>query len=168
MLLVRVRGWHLDEKHIICDGLPLAGALVDFGLYFYHNVFVRLANGTAPYFYLPKMESRFECRLWNEVFQFSEDYLKVKRGEALLVIRPPVYFSAAYSGFQSRFPGTSGLRQYSPGVPPEDIKVLRSTVYFNSPVQICEQGFLKPLEYILGVPSPPKRLKATDNIVQGC
>jgi len=80
MLLVRVRGWHLDEQHIICDGLPLAGALVDFGLYFYHNVFVRLANGTAPYFYLPKMESRFECRLWNEVFQFSEDYLKVRRG----------------------------------------------------------------------------------------
>ena len=80
MLLVRVRGWHLDEKHIVCDGLPLAGALVDFGLYFYHNVSVRLANGTAPYFYLPKMESRFECRLWNEVFQFSEDYMKIKRG----------------------------------------------------------------------------------------
>ncbi|XP_065055184.1 malate synthase-like isoform X1 [Rhopilema esculentum] len=79
-LLVRVRGWHLDEKHIICDDKPMAGALVDFGLYFFHNVAVRLANGTAPYFYLPKMESRFECRLWNEIFQFAEDYMKVKRG----------------------------------------------------------------------------------------
>ena len=80
MLLVRVRGWHLDEKHILCDGEPLAGCLVDFGLYFYHNVQIRLANGTAPYYYLPKMESRLECRLWNNVFQFSEDYLKVPRG----------------------------------------------------------------------------------------
>ena len=79
-LLVRVRGWHLDEKHIFCDDKPMAGALVDFGLYFFHNVAVRLANGTAPYFYLPKMESRFECRLWNEIFQFAEDYMKVKRG----------------------------------------------------------------------------------------
>eukprot|EP00794_Sanderia_malayensis_P013994 gene13994-15452_t len=80
MLLVRVRGWHLDEKHILCDNEPMSGGLVDFGLYFFHNVATRLANGTAPYFYLPKMESRFECRLWNEVFKFSEEYMKVKKG----------------------------------------------------------------------------------------
>ena len=80
LLLVRVRGWHLEEKHIHCDNEPMAAGLVDFGLYFFHNVAVRLANGTAPYYYLPKMETHFECRLWNEVFQFAEDYMKVKRG----------------------------------------------------------------------------------------
>ena len=64
------------------------------------------------------------------------------------------------SGFQPGFPGTQGLRQHSPGVPLEVIKMLQSTVYFNSPVQICEQGFLEPLEYILGVPLP-KELKTT-------
>ena len=80
LLLVRVRGWHLEEKHIHCDNEPMAAGLVDFGLYFFHNVAVRLANGTAPYYYLPKMETHYECRLWNEVFQFAEDYMKVKRG----------------------------------------------------------------------------------------
>ena len=99
MLLVRVRGWHLEEKHIICDGCPMAGALVDFGLHFFHNLHVRVANGTAPYFYLPKMESRFECRLWNEVFQFSEDYMKVQRGSKT----PSLFFSSFISVSLSSF-----------------------------------------------------------------
>ncbi len=80
MLLVRVRGWHLEEKHILCDGIPMAGGLVDYGLYFFHNVHVRMGKGTAPYFYLPKMESHLECRLWNDVFKFSEEYMKIKKG----------------------------------------------------------------------------------------
>lgn len=79
-LFVRVRGWHLDEKHILCDGQPIAGGLVDFGLYFFHNVHVRLAQGTAPYFYLPKMETLQECRLWNDVFRAAQDYMKVPQG----------------------------------------------------------------------------------------
>lgn len=80
-LLVRVRGLHLDEKHILCDGEPMSGALVDFGLYFFHNVHVRLANGSAPYYYLPKMETHLETRLWNDVFKSSQDYMKVPQGK---------------------------------------------------------------------------------------
>ena len=83
-LLVRTRGWHLDEKHILCDGEPMAGALVDFGLYFFHNVHVRLAHGSAPYYYLPKMETHQETRLWNDVFKAAQDYMKVPQGELLL------------------------------------------------------------------------------------
>lgn len=80
-LLVRVRGLHLDEKHILCDGEPMSGALVDFGLYFFHNVHVRLANGSAPYYYLPKMETHLETRLWNDVFKSAQDYMKVPQGK---------------------------------------------------------------------------------------
>lgn len=79
-LLVRVRGWHLDEKHILCDGEPMAGALVDFGLYFFHNVHIKLAEGSAPYYYLPKMETHLETRLWNDVFKSAQDYMKVPQG----------------------------------------------------------------------------------------
>lgn len=82
-LLVRVRGWHLDEKHILCDGEPMAGALVDFGLYFFHNVHIRLAQGSAPYYYLPKMETHQETRLWNDVFKSAQDYMKVPQGEMI-------------------------------------------------------------------------------------
>ena len=79
-LLVRVRGLHLDEKHILCDGVPMAGAFVDFGLYFFHNVHLRLANGTAPYFYIPKLETHFGTRLWNDVFKAAQDYMDVPQG----------------------------------------------------------------------------------------
>lgn len=71
-LIVRPRGLHLDEKHILVDGIPVPGAFVDFGLYFYHNVDRLLQNGTGPYFYLPKMESHLEARLWNEIFLHAE------------------------------------------------------------------------------------------------
>src|SRR5690349_12625216 len=67
-LLVRPRGWHLDEKHVYIDGKPVSGGIFDFALYFFHNVHQLLANGTGPYFYLPKMESHLEARLWNDIF----------------------------------------------------------------------------------------------------
>lgn len=79
-LLVRVRGWHLDEKHLVVDEKPISGALMDFGLYFFHNVQIRMAKNSGPYYYLPKMEHHLETRLWNEIFKFSEDYLKVPQG----------------------------------------------------------------------------------------
>ena len=82
-LIVRTRGWHLDEGHIICDGLPMSGALVDFGLYFYHNIHVRMARGSSTYYYLPKMETYLECRLWNQVFQAAEDYMEIPQGTFL-------------------------------------------------------------------------------------
>ena len=80
VLLVRPRGWHLPEKHVIVDGQIMSGSLFDFGLYFFHNAKELLARGTGPYFYLPKMESHLEARLWNDIFNFSEDTLGIKRG----------------------------------------------------------------------------------------
>ncbi len=80
VLMVRPRGWHLPEKHVLLDGKPVAGGLVDFGLYFFHNARRLLAKGTGPYFYLPKMESHLEARLWNDVFLFAQDALGVPRG----------------------------------------------------------------------------------------
>ena len=80
-LFVRTRGWHLDEKHLRIDGQPTAGAFMDFGLYFYHNIKERLAKNSSTYFYLPKMEHHLECRLWNDVFKFSEEYLTIPQGQ---------------------------------------------------------------------------------------
>ena len=79
-LVVRPRGWHLDEKHLSVDGVPVAGAVFDFGLYFFHNAHRLLERGSAPYFYLPKMESYREARLWNEIFQWAEREMNVPKG----------------------------------------------------------------------------------------
>jgi malate synthase len=79
-LLVRPRGWHLPEKHLQIDGRPAAGALVDAGLFLYHNARRLLGKGSGPYFYLPKLESHLEARLWNDVFLFSQDELGIDRG----------------------------------------------------------------------------------------
>jgi malate synthase len=80
VLLVRPRGWHLVEKHVLLDGEPLPASLFDFGLYFFHNVRELLARGTGAYFYLPKLESHLEARLWNEVFNYAQDALSIPRG----------------------------------------------------------------------------------------
>jgi len=80
VLLVRPRGWHLPEDHITVGGEPMSGALVDFGLYVFHNTKASMAKGTAPYFYLPKIESHLEARLWDEVFAHAEQALGVARG----------------------------------------------------------------------------------------
>jgi len=79
-LLVRPRGWHLTEKHVSVDGEPISGSLFDFGLYFFHNARERLERGTAPYFYLPKMQSHLEARLWNDVFLAAQEALGLRRG----------------------------------------------------------------------------------------
>lgn len=79
-LLVRPRGWHLDEKHVLLDGKPIPGGLMDFALYLFHNAKNLLAKGTGPYFYLPKMESHLEARLWNDVFNHAQDALGLPRG----------------------------------------------------------------------------------------
>ena len=76
-LLVRPRGWHLDEKHVLVDGEIMSGSLFDFGLYFFHNAKQLIANGTGPYFYLPKLESHLEARLWNDVFVFAQNELGI-------------------------------------------------------------------------------------------
>lgn len=79
-IVVRPRGWHLDEKHILVDGERVAGGIVDFALYFFHCAHRQLAKGRGPYFYLPKMESHLEARLWNDVFNTAQDALGIPRG----------------------------------------------------------------------------------------
>ncbi len=79
-LMVRPRGWHLDEKHVIVDGKPMSGSLFDFGLFFFHNAQEQLKRGTGPYFYLPKLESHLEARLWNDVFVHAQEKLGIKQG----------------------------------------------------------------------------------------
>lgn len=79
-VVVRPRGWHMDEAHLVCDGEPVPGALVDFGLYFFHNAQRLIDAGKGPYFYLPKTESHLEARLWNEVFVFAQDYCGIPQG----------------------------------------------------------------------------------------
>ncbi len=80
VLFVRPRGWHLDEKHVLVDGRPVSASLFDFGLYFFHNAQALIQRGSAPYFYLPKMESHLEARLWNEVFIHAQQDLGIPRG----------------------------------------------------------------------------------------
>src|SRR6202521_737119 len=77
VLIPRPRGWHLDEKHVQVAGAPVSGSLFDFALFFFHSAKELLARGSGPYFYLPKMESHLEARLWNDVFEFSEKELKI-------------------------------------------------------------------------------------------
>jgi malate synthase len=80
ILIPRPRGWHLDEKHVSVDGKPVSGSMFDFALFFFHNAKELLARGSGPYFYLPKMESHLEARLWNEIFVFSQKELQIPPG----------------------------------------------------------------------------------------
>ena len=79
-LFVRPRGWHLPEKHVKIDGQVMSGGIFDFALYFFHNAKELVARGSGPYFYLPKMESHLEARLWNDIFVMAQDTLGVPRG----------------------------------------------------------------------------------------
>lgn len=79
-VVMRPRGWHLQERHLQIDGRPVPGALVDFGLYFFHNAQRLIDLGKGPYFYLPKTESHLEARLWNEIFVFAQDYVGIPQG----------------------------------------------------------------------------------------
>ncbi|MFF5273928.1 malate synthase A [Streptomyces sp. NPDC000133] len=79
-VVTRPRGWHLNERHIQLDGTPVPGALVDFGLYFFHNAQRLIDLGKGPYFYLPKTESHLEARLWNDIFVFAQDYVGIPQG----------------------------------------------------------------------------------------
>jgi malate synthase len=95
-LMVRPRGWHLDERHFSVDGKPISGSLFDFGLYFFHNAKQLIRKGTGPYFYLPKMESHLEARLWNDVFCFAQDELGIPRG----TIRATVLIETILAAFE--------------------------------------------------------------------
>ena len=95
-LIARARGWHLDEKHFTVDGEPISGGLFDFGLYFFNNAHELVKRGTGPYFYLPKMESHLEARLWNDVFNVAQDYIGMPRG----TIRGTVLIETIMAAFE--------------------------------------------------------------------
>jgi malate synthase len=80
VLIVRPRGWHLDEKHVLVDGKRISGGIFDFALYFFHNARELIARGTGPYFYLPKIESHWEARLWNDIFVAAQEMLNLPQG----------------------------------------------------------------------------------------
>ena len=79
-LLVRPRGWHLEERHVLVDGQPISASIFDFGLFFYHNAQALVEKGSGPYFYMPKLERHLEARLWNDVFNRAQDALHMPRG----------------------------------------------------------------------------------------
>jgi malate synthase len=96
VLMVRPRGWHLNEKHMLVDGQTMSGSLFDFGLYFFHNAKELLSRGSGPYFYLPKMESHLEARLWNDVFVAAQELLGVPQGS----IRATVLIETILAAFE--------------------------------------------------------------------
>lgn len=95
-LIVRPRGWHLEEKHFVVDGEPMSGSLFDFGLYFFNNAEELVKRGRGPYFYLPKMESHLEARLWNDAFNLAQDYIGMRRG----TIRGTVLIETILAAFE--------------------------------------------------------------------
>lgn len=95
-LIVRPRGWHLEEKHILVDGAPVSGGIFDFALYFFNNAKESIAQGFGPYFYLPKMEHHLEAKLWNDIFNHAQDYIGLRRG----TIRGSVLIETLPAAFQ--------------------------------------------------------------------
>ena len=95
-LVVRPRGWHLEEKHVLVDGEPMSASLFDFGLYLFHNARELLDRGSGPYFYLPKLESHLEARLWNEVFVLAQEELGIPKG----TIRATVLIETILAAFE--------------------------------------------------------------------
>ena len=95
-MLVRPRGWHLPEKHLLVDGEPISGGIFDFGLYMFHNAKALLDSGSGPYFYLPKLESHLEARLWNDVFNAAQDGLGIPRGS----VRATVLIETILASFE--------------------------------------------------------------------
>ena len=96
VLLVRPRGWHLAERHFLTDGEQASGSLFDFGLYLFHNARALMSRGSGPYFYLPKMQSHLEARLWNDVFIFGQEYIGIPRG----TIRATVLIETILAAFE--------------------------------------------------------------------
>ena len=96
VLFVRPRGWHLVEKHVLVDGTPMSGSLFDFGLFLFHNAKEQVARGTGPYFYLPKLQSHLEARLWNDVFLHAQRALGIPAG----TIRATVLVETIHAAFE--------------------------------------------------------------------
>ena len=153
-LVVRPRGWHLPERHVLVDGEPCSGSLFDFGLYFFHNAGALVARGTGPYFYLPKIESRLEARLWNDVFLYAQDALGLPRG----TIRATVLIETILAAFEME-EILWELREHSSGLNCgrwdyifSFIKKFRSDPAFVLPdrgLVTMDQGFLRDYSLLL-------------------
>src|SRR5580765_1140474 len=111
VIVPRSRGWHFDEEHLTLDGSPFVAAFVDFGLYFFHNARELLARGSGPYFYLPKMESHLEARLWNDVFTYAQQELGIDHG----TIRATVLIETIPAAFEMA-EILSELREHASGL----------------------------------------------------
>jgi len=120
-LIARARGWHLEEKHMTVDGEPISASLFDFGLYFFNNAEELVNRGTGPYFYLPKMESHLEARLWNDVFNLAQDYIGMRRG----TIRGTVLIETIPAAFE--MDEVTTLHPPFPCNHPSDSKIDRSS-----------------------------------------
>ncbi|KAF5105606.1 hypothetical protein DV453_004673 [Geotrichum candidum] len=110
-IIVRPRGWHMVEKHILVDGEPISASIFDFGLYFFHNAQALIDSGKGPYYYLPKMESYHEARLWNDIFNVAQDYFSISRG----TIRATVLIETLTGAFEME-EIIFELRQHSAGL----------------------------------------------------
>ncbi|MDQ3019733.1 MAG: malate synthase A [Bacteroidota bacterium] len=95
-LMVRPRGWHLEEKNVLIDGVPFSASIFDFGLFFFHNAKKLISKGSGPYFYLPKLENHHEAKLWNDIFIMAQDELKIPRG----TIRATVLIETILAAFE--------------------------------------------------------------------
>jgi malate synthase len=111
VVVTRPRGWHLPEYNVTMDGAPASGSLVDFGLHFFHTARLLLENGHGPYYYLPKLESSLEARLWNDVFTFGEEYLGIEHG----TVRATVLIETVPAAFQME-EILYELREYASGL----------------------------------------------------
>ena len=158
-IVVRPRGWHFDEKYLTVDGRPVVGALVDFGLYFFHNAQELVDRGSGPYFYLPKTESHLEARLWNDVFTFSELRLGIPHG----TVRATVLIETIPAAFEMD-EILYELRDHASGLNAGRWDYLFSIIkYFRD----AGPQFVLPDRATIGMPTPFMRAYA-ELIVQTC
>src|SRR5436309_639746 len=147
-LIVRPRGWHLVEKHMVVDGRPISAALFDFGLAFFHNAAALIAKGTGPYFYLPKLESHLEARLWNDVFNAAQDALGIGRGtiRATVLIETihPALVPVAREVFDAHMRGPHQIH-----VKRDDVRVTARDLLTAPGGAITEEGLRKNIDVAL-------------------
>jgi malate synthase len=157
--LVRPRGWHLDERHVVVDGRPSVAALVDFGLFFFHNARESIERGSGPYFYLPKMESHLEARLWRDVFDHAERVLGIPHG----TVRATVLIETIPAAFEME-EILYELRDYASGLNAGRWDYLFSII---KNFRECGPGYVLPDRNVVGMTSPFMRAY-TEALVTTC
>ncbi|MFQ5896081.1 MAG: malate synthase A [Nitrospinota bacterium] len=166
-LIFRPRGWHLDEKHVRVDGKPVSGGMFDFALYFFHNARALIDSGSGPYFYLPKIQSYLEARLWNDVFNMAQDELKLPRGTiraTVLIETLPAAFEMEEILYELRehsaglncgrwdyiFSFIKTFREYPDKVLPDRVLVTMDKHFLKSYVDLLVQTCHKRGAYAMG------------------